>query len=329
MSMTMDSLEDLLQRAVDLKPREFLAFADALIAGLRTFIFYDDIPRDKQEFVHYTSWERALAILEEDGPVLRMYNYERSNDPQEGSLWRRTFERLKDETAWLDEYLPEHEKTLKRTGRSAGSTFGCSFSSDVVGVDDNLTFWRLYGNDGEGCSFKVTGRLLKGSNTRIYKVRYLNEDYSNADSEDERGDVRLAFRLENLIKQSRDVAARAREINREDVATAIASGVRKVLGGYHHLAKSKYFEDEREWRMIEVDPHHDSVDYEVNDDGVVSRYILGLDLKKVLATGSSITIGPQVQNAGAARAYVEHLVRRKEMWGTDVKISKQNYRSGR
>ena len=330
MSMNADSLDDLLQRAETSDPREFRALADAFSAKLHKLIFYDDVPHDDQEFVHYTSWERALAILGgSDGPVLRMYNYERSNDPQEGSLWRRTFERLKNETAWLDEYLPEHEKTLRDPGRSTGSAFGCSFSSDVSGVEDNLTFWRLYGNDGEGCSFKMTGRLIKGGNKRIYKVRYLNDDGSNADSDDEHEDKRVACQLESLIRRSRDVAASAKDQKRMDVAIAIATGIRKVLGGYHHLAKSKYFEDEREWRMIEVDPSEGSIGYDVKNDKVVSRYIPGLDLRKVLATTSSITIGPQVPNAGAARAYVEHLVRGMGMEGTDVNLSKRHYRSGR
>lgn len=325
----MDALNDLLESALAARGlNRFPALVDAVSAQLGRVVFYDDALADEQELVHYTSWKRALAILRDDRPVLRMYNYELSNDPQEGVLWRRAFDRLNDETMWLHDYLPEYEKTLLDFDRNTGSTFGCSFSSDVGGVEDNLTFWRLYGNDGIGCSFKVTGRLLKGSGMNVYRVRYLNEDRENADPKDELQDHEVASRLENLVMKSRDLAAWAREAERNDVATRIATGIRKILGGYHHLAKSEYYKDEREWRMIEVDPIKKSINYEVGDDGVVRRYVPGLDLKKVLATDSSVTIGPQVPNAGAARAYVEHLVREMGMAGTDVRLSKRPYRSG-
>ena len=301
--------------------KELVSLADTLEDQLETFVFYDDHLPHMQHLVHYTSWERALAILRHpDGPVLRMYNYERSNDPQEGKLWRRAWGELDKEAAWLDDYLPEHEKTLRESGQSTGSTYGCSFSSDVGGVEDNLTFWRLYGNDGEGCSFKVTGLL-----GRVYRVRYLNEDGSNADTTDEEVDRKIAFWLRELITSSRDVL-QAVDADQVRVAMRIATGIRKILGGYQHLAKSRYFEDEREWRMIEVAPKLDSVQYDVDEGRVVKRYIEGLSLKDVLVTASSITVGPRVPNGGAARAYVEHLIRERDMRIPEVKLSRQVYR---
>ena len=301
-------------------PRQLPAYADTLSGYLGKVVLYDDQLPQLQHLVHYTSWERALAILQDpDGPTLRMYNYERTNDPQEGKLWRKTWKGLN--TAWLNDYLPEHEKTLLELGQNTGSTYGCSFSSDVGGVEDNLTFWRLYGNDGEGCSFKVTGQIGK-----VYRVRYLNEDGSNADPKDEDEDRKIASLLEQLIAGSHDVVAQAEAAGRPDVATRIATGIRRILGGYHHLAKSRDFKDEQEWRMIEVAPESDSVQYDTSDGNVVRRYFQGLSLKSVLVTASSITVGPRVPNGGAARAYVEHLVRKSDMHNPEVKLSRQIYR---
>ena len=302
-------------------PTRLAAYADALSGHLGKIVFYDDQLPQRQNLVHYTSWERALAILQDpDEPTLRMYNYERANDPQEGKLWRKAWSGLSKEAAWLDDHLPEHEKTLLELGRSTGSTYGCSFSSSVGGVEDNLTYWRLYGNDGEGCSFKVTGQL-----GGVYRVRYLNEDGSNADTADEEVDREIALSLGKLITNSRDLAERAETNGRKDVAMRIATGIRKILGGYHHLAKSRYFEDEREWRMIEVAP--EDIQYDTDGGRIVKRYISGLSLKKSLITASSITIGPRVPNSGAARAYVEHLIRERKMLAPEVKLSKQIYRS--
>ena len=291
---------------------------------IREFVFYDDKLEKRHHLVHYTSWENALAIFQPtSSPVMRMYNYETANDPQEGKLWRKSWEGVRAASEWLGAYLPDHEKALVNAGRSTGSTYGCSFSSDVGGIEDDLTFWRLYGNDGEGCSFKVTGGIGK-----VYRVRYLNEDGSNSSDEDEKIDIEIADKMKALLDLSKNIVESASPAYRDNFGLQIAAGLRQLLGGYHHLAKSSYYKDEREWRMIEVVPQDKCVRYELRDKSVVERYVEGLSLRNVLVTASSITIGPRVPNGGAARAYLESLVRGQRMSATEVKISKQTYRSG-
>lgn len=321
-----DSWKALLQRVAAAKqsqPDHLAAFAEALADPLAKIVFYDDMLEQGQYLVHYTSWEHTLQILKEcGGPTLRMYNYESSNDPQEGKVQRRAWKHIGEQAGWLDDYLPQHEKTLLKFGRSTGSTYGCSFSVDVGGVEDNLTFWRLYGNDGKGCSFKVTGQL-----GTVYRVRYLQEDGTNVKPADEFVDERIASWLAQLLSDGQELVQRAVDAGRRDIAGKIATGVRRILGGYHHLAKSRYFEDEREWRMIEVAPEDKSVKYDPVEHGVIKRYIHGLSLKDALVTASSITIGPRVPNGGAARAYVEHLLKKRDMHVPDVKLSEHSYGS--
>ena len=64
-----------------------------------------------------------------------------------------------------------------------GSTYGCSFSSGPSGVvEDDLTYWRLYGNDGQGCSLSIP-TIHKD----VYEVRYRNKDFrdrSNPEKEE-------------------------------------------------------------------------------------------------------------------------------------------------
>ena len=129
---------------------------DKVDAAIKDLVFYDDDLATDEYLVHYTSWERALAILKEPEPLLRSYNYEWTNDPEEGKLWREAWDGLAASAKRMDKLLPSYDQTLLRFGRSTGSTFGCCFSTGESGVEDNLTFWRLYGNDGKGCSFKVT-----------------------------------------------------------------------------------------------------------------------------------------------------------------------------
>ena len=99
------------------------------------------------------------------------------------------------------------------------------------------------------------------------------------------------------------------------------------MGGYNHLAKSTDFADESEWRTIDVAPRTESISYEADEAGVVRRYVAGPSLKLGLSSESSITVGPQVPNGGAARAYVEHLARAKGLDRPEIKLSKQTYRS--
>ena len=314
-----------------------LACVDAAIKDL---VFYDDSLGLEEHLAHYTSWENALAILKEEKPVIRSYNYERTNDPQEGRLWRRVWDAMKKDADWFDGFLPDYDQTLLASGRSVGTTFGCCFSAGGPRVEDNLTFWRLYGNDGRGCSFKVTSRL-----PQTYRVRYLDERRKNRNG-DEEVDRQVGSWLCDLLATSgRELVEQFWAAGNRDAANRMAGRIRKVLGGYNHLAKSSYYEDEKEWRMIDVFPT-DTVLYDTDEAGVVRRYVPSLPLEHGLITGSSITVGPQVPNGGAARAYIEHLVkeymersaeakglegpegsRDPEYAFPEVKLSKQTYRS--
>ena len=290
--------------------------------AISDLVFYDDSLNMDEHLVHYTSWENALAILGEPKPMLRSYNYEWTNDPQEGRLWRKAWDGLAAGAERMDKLLPSHDQTLLRFGRSTGSTFGCCFSTGGSGVEDNLTFWRLYGNDGKGCSFKVTSRL---DNT--YKVRYLDEFGNHRDDREKELDQQVGSWLGDLLKRSDDLVDQFLSAGRKDDASGIAARIRKILGGYNHLAKSTDFADENEWRIINVAPTTESISYEADEAGVVRRYVAGPLLKDGLITDSSITIGPQVPNGGAARAYVEYLARARGLDLPAVNLSKQTYRS--
>ncbi len=304
----------------------------------RTLVFYDDDMAKSEHLVHYTSWEQALAILNgpEDRPMLRHYSFERTNDPREGRLWRESWDELTANAKRMDKLLPSYDQTLIHSGRSTGSTFGCCFSTGGLDVEDNLTFWRLYGSDGNGCSFKLSSRP-----PNTYRVRYLDEHGKNRRHDDEELDHRIGSLLDELLTKGDELVDQFLLSGRKEVAQWMAGKIRTVLGGYNHLAKSSYFEDENEWRMINVDPPTESILYDVDEvSGVVRRYVAGLSLNDWLITGSSITVGPQVPNGGAARAYVEHLVRPETLdvpppaggshvrWPA-VNLSKLTYRSAR
>ena len=90
MSVDRDSwlmVSNLLEIVDEIKESHRIA-DDVLSGGVRDMVLYDDEWRGRGiELAHYTSWEKLLKIFEvhdEECPVLRMYNCETANDPEEG-----------------------------------------------------------------------------------------------------------------------------------------------------------------------------------------------------------------------------------------------------
>ena len=298
----------------------YRAADDRLAAPVRNLVFYDD-PRPTVigGLAHYTSWESTLKMLDvqKNGPMLRMYNYESANDPQEGSIkpreWARLEKRAKD---LLDQYDPEGSEERTR----GGTTYGCSFSTDGKDVQDDLMLWRLYGNDGEGCSLKL-GSVLDG----MYKVRYRDPSGKRSRKEMEE-DRSVRDRMDRLLTIGIEIIDGAPASEKGDAGRSIARVVGRVLDGYLHLIKNKAYQHEQEWRMIAVMPDRQEVRYDVGSDRVVRRYIEKGRMKDLFSSASEITIGPRVPNGGAARAYVEMLAREHGMIYTKVRVSSKEYR---
>ena len=79
------------ERGLD-RPNFFKIVPDILYkySGLT---LYDDQPKHKN-WVHYTAWKHAFEIFNKS-PCLRMYNYEHSNDPEEGKIVPRKWKKLR------------------------------------------------------------------------------------------------------------------------------------------------------------------------------------------------------------------------------------------
>lgn len=286
-----------------------------LVQGLA---LYDDQPEQHSGgFVHYTSWENMLKILDAEeahGPVFRMYNYEMANDPEEGNIKPHKWRKFEDSARDL---CREHAVEDGETNRKR-STYGCSFSTNGKGVEDDLMFWRLYGGDGNGCSLKL-GVVPR----HIYRVRYMEKGGSGNEVPDE-GDV--AARLDYLLENMKKAISRAPREYRARVCISMKRALEQVLEGYFHLVKSDAYRHEQEWRMISVNPDEESVRYAIGEDHIVRRYIEGEKMNDLLVSQSKITLGPRVQNVAVARQYVQKRVRQHGIHATVVCISSTKYR---
>lgn len=315
-----DRLFDFL-RKVQTRSEPYKAVDQRLPAYVRELVWYDDVMQEGSGgLVHYTSWENMLKIFnvqEGENPVLRMYNYEYANDPEEGKIkppeWKKLERKAK---SLLHKYDPEGSEERTR----GGSTYGCSFSTNGRGVEDDLMFWRLYGNDGEGCSLKLG--LMPGG---MYRVRY-RDQVGKRKRKEITEDREVVNRMNILLKIGEDTIETVPDLHKVEMGRSIARVLGQVLDGYSHLVKNKAHQHEQEWRMISAMPDREEVKYDVSRDRIVRRYIEKGDMKDLFSSSSEITLGPRVPNIGAARDYVEALARKHGMKYTKVRVSSKKYR---
>ena len=294
---------------------------DVLSSSVRDMVLYDDkmAMTRKIELAHYTPWENLLEMFEvqnEEFPVLKMYNCETANDPEEGKIVPSEWRDLNTE---IDNLLKRHDP--QGDEREVCSTYACSFSTKHKGVEDDLTFWRLYGNNGSGASLKL-GAVVE----KMYKIRYRDENGDQRSSDEAGEDEQVAEQMRKLIDHGVNIIDRKPRDHRDELGKSIAKALRQLLDGYLYLVKSRAYKTEQEWRMIRVRPRKDEVKYDVVD-GVVRRYVEHEKLlKDLFKSASEITLGPKVPNGHAARGYIESLARKHGMMYTKVKVSSQKYR---
>ena len=311
-------------------PNYFLTIR-RLIAQIPKLVLYDDAPEPGVNLVHYTTWKNARDMfdVEHEPPVLRMYNYGQANEPEEGRIKPPEWNKVEEDAACLAKFLAQdrlwtEEMTFGR------STYGCSFSSGLSGaVEDDLTYWRLYGNDGQGCSLKIpTTDIMDADKARmdVYKVRYRDRDFISRSECEKKEDEQVATRLKMLLEAGKETVDAAPEVHKAIVGRTVAEGLHQVIYGYYHLIKNIAYADENEWRILRVKPRSDAIRYDMRSDYLVRRYIEGPALRDLLISGSAITVGPAVLNRVAARAYFKHLARRHKLDPVDVRISNKAYR---
>lgn len=326
-----------LQRVYDrgFEKPEYYRAVRTVFDQIQQLALYDDCPiESKIDLVHYTTWSNALNMFKRTQstdrvddwiensclPILRMYNYEQSNDPDEGRIKPPALKKIEKKVMGFVKSLDSSkydsvwiEKMITGTG-----AFGCSFSSGSPGIEDDLTYWRLYGNNGNGCSLKISSTF----SGHIYKVRY--RERNERDREEDR---QVAERLDELLSVCKRAAFDATGEYKDIVGGMAAEFLFRIIHSYYHLIKHVAYEGEKEWRMINVMPKPSSVRFDTSSGNIVKRYVEGAALEKMLSSASVITIGPAVPNRSAARAYIEYMAQdiHKIRYVT-VKNSRQTYR---
>ena len=319
------------------KPKNYLAIR-SLLDQIQYLTLYDDFPSMTEiNLVHYTTWDSALRMLKNINianqagvyevvkPNLRMYNYEHSNDPDEGRIKPPELKDIEKKVIDLAKFSKSGTYSdfwIERMKTGTG-TYGCSFSSGPSGIEDDLTYWRLYGNDGKGCSLKISSALKR----RIYKVRYRDKDFTQRSDQEIKEDTQVAQRLDELLSLCEETINEAPNEAKNNLVDFAVEVLLNIVQSYYHLIKHVTYEGEKEWRMISVMPKLSEVQFDINSKNIIKRYITGTNLGEMLSSASIITVGPTVPNPDAARAYIEHLARETHKINyVTVRNSKQTYR---
>ena len=132
------------------------AIAHALNDPLERRSFSASTPSTRRSgfVIHYTTIQRMVKML--DKQQMRMYNADQANDPSEGSFFDTHLE-LPDRLAWAQQ----------ETCRSSAYIASFIIPDFAGSLQDDLIYWRTYGNDGRGCSLKL---LAPASS--LYRVQY-------------------------------------------------------------------------------------------------------------------------------------------------------------
>ena len=271
----------------------------------------------KERFViHYTNIAVLVTMLQDaakdnQSSSLRLYDSVHLNDPDEGNYLFRT---LLKEYKWLEKKQKEDEK--KNVSHAYIASFILPKEKDM---DNNLVFWRTYGQEGEGCSLSVNAPL-----SALREVFY---------GPNEESVKRTVKELQAVLKLL-DPLKIDRPLVQEAVRRILAETVWKSLERIRYLYKSKDYEHEHECRMVilESDIDKDKISFEYqhrNNASLRLRHYCedeSLQIKNLMKSGSKTTLGPCVPYRDNVKKCLEILKKRveKKVDGFSLEIKTSN-----
>ena len=287
--------------------RAFLSYVDevvlpALVDVLERLVLNRHRVEEKQKLaVHYTSMPRLVSILKSGS--IRPYDSNQSNDPNEGRFFSKHFS-LPDDLSWMTYAEPSHAYIASFVSAAEGD-----------GRTDDLVYWRTYGYDGMGCSIAMTA-----PQERFYRVLY--------------GPNHVQTTQEALIPIL-EVLTPLAQVD-DDMQRLVAREVWKALGAIRFLYKSEEYEHEQESRFVvpNVIVREEEISFgkgSGNENPNRIRHYYNrrdIDLRILLQSSSSITLGPTLTDTTEVKRAIRILLRklRRELESVPVTDSKIVYR---
>ena len=271
---------------------------------------------DEVMCVHYTSLGRLFKMLGEDTDAdksyLKLYDTVHLNDPDEGNYMLRRLANGGYYT-WLG---LDSEHVSDAYEQEAAYLISLILGRDSEHIEDNLVFWRTYGNEGKGCSIKFPVKAI-----HLKKVLY---------GEEAKETIELLAPILDILSPMCSSDNRASEI----VVSKIVEELYRSLKGILYLYKSSAYQYENEARIVllESETPDDKIHFDYQEGNVgrprIRHYVEfeAASLKTLLSSKSIITIGPTVPHRENVLKYLEKIKRKINLPGPQIKISEIAYR---
>ena len=254
--------------------------------------------------IHYTSLQTAFGLLHgafsrDASASLRLYDSEHTNDPQEGSYFFHALD------------LPKHHQWVTTETPSHAYLTSFLIPSQEEDLSDDLTFWRSYGRNGNGCSLKIWVPP-----STLQKVLYGAE-----------GALHLRADLLRVMDALHPIAHLS-----EAIKSTLRETIWEGLGSIRYLYKDKAYSSEKECRVViskeEVDESDVQFDFR-SQPPALRRFCEHPDLsvRKLFGqTGASIMVGPAAPDREDIGYSLDLMKRRAKLYGVDIKVSRISYR---
>lgn len=263
--------------------------------------------------IHYTSIDVLVSILQNvatgRGDSLRMYDSVHLNDPGEGN--------------YIASKLPKEYEWLKK--KDVSHAYIASFitpdsQEKSEDASDNLVFWRTYGKEGQGCSLS-----LRIPRNRLKKVLYGSKAVEET--------IHVLKPVLDLLNPLTSIRKRTlRGKIREELGKIVWNSLER----FSYLYKSEAYAYEKECRIVLAgrDVDEDKIRFELqggkNSPTYIRHYYADyadekLAATELLASGSSITLGPCVAYPRNIVHCLKTIREKAGLYGLEIKNSTIQY----
>jgi hypothetical protein len=278
---------------------------------------------ETHRFVHYTSLSTLVSMLKksaaDSNDYLRMYDSAHFNDPDEGQYLVR-----------ISEGKLECIGTNTNSHKHAYITsFVPATGRDGRNMRDNVALWMAYGDDCRGCSIEIEFPPQQLSNV-LYGEKQAEKTVPLMVSILGKGLPIIMDAISPLMKVGDEPNIQK---TKERIARIIWGEIETVC----YLYKSEAYDHEQEWRFVMTEGKiqnetNSEIKFEYNGDvkgREVARHYYeheALSTRKILVTGTTITLGPAAGDPYSLKLYLEDLLKKANLPGPTVRLSKTPYR---
>ena len=274
--------------------------------------------------VHYTSLDTLINLLSSSAnkgeSCLRLYDSWNFNDPDEGSYFM-------DQTdiQFLGRKLPPYN--------SVRHAYVTSFILDHENnMSDDLPFWRMYGKEGKGCSMRLSFPMKC-----LFRVLYGSDQAKKTGEELQQIIEQYRPAIFELLNQIRSVISNelGQEYANTFITKMIDAAFMEELESIKYLYKHENYKYENEVRIVKtfgsIRKGGGNIKFDLDlyrSQGILRHYYEDKDLatNEILVTGSTITLGPCVEDQYTLQFYLRELQRRAGLVGPEIRYSKVSYR---